>query len=75
MNNLVSKYSRGDSYEHSKFTTSIYPHKLAARAESLPTALVAFRERHPELGVLCVGTRVRINKELRERLAQHTIYG
>jgi hypothetical protein len=73
----MSKYRRGDDYEHFKFTTSIYPEKLAERNETLQNALMAARMRYPTRGVLCVGTnlvvtnrtRVRINREVNDWLA------
>ena len=75
VNNLVvymRMYRRGDDYEHFKFTTSIYPEKLAERNESLHNALLAARRRYPTLGVLCLGTnlvitnrtRVQVNEEV-----------
>ena len=80
VNNLVvrmRKYRRGDDYEHFKFTTSIYPRKLAERNESLQNALTAARRRYPTRGVDCVGTnlvvthrtRVQVNEEVNSWLA------
>ncbi len=68
---------RDDDYEHFRFTTSIYPDKLAGRNESLQNAIRAARARYPTRGVLCVGTnlvitnrtRVKINEEVDSWLA------
>ena len=73
----MSRYRRGDDYEHFKFTTSIYPEKLAERNEFLNNARGAARARYPTRGVLCVGTnlvvthktRVQINNEVNNWLA------
>ena len=86
VNNFIvkmAKYRRGDDYEHFKFTTSIYPEKLAIRYpvmledEHKQQALTAARERYPTKGTLCLGTnlvmtnktRIRINTEVNDWLA------
>jgi hypothetical protein len=79
-NNLIvkmAKYRRGDDYEHFKFTTSIYPDKLADRNETVQNALRDARMKYPLRGMLCLGTnlvitnraRIRINEEVNNWLA------
>ena len=80
VNNFIvkmSKYRRGDDYEHFKFTTSIYPDKLIQRNETCQNALMAARIKYPTKGELCLGAnlvitnraRIRINKEVNDWLA------
>ena len=64
-------------YEHFKFTTSIYPDKLADRNETVQNALRDARMKYPLRGMLCLGTnlvitnraRIRINEEVNNWLA------
>ena len=73
----MAKYRRGDDYEHFKFTSSIYPDKLADRNETVQNALRDARVKYPTKGTLCLGTnlvitnraRIRINKEVNNWLA------
>jgi len=73
----MAKYRRGDDYEHFKFTTSIYPDKLADRNETVQNALRDARMKYPLRGMLCLGTnlvitnraRIRINEEVNNWLA------
>jgi hypothetical protein len=64
----MAKYRRGDDYEHFKFTTSIYPDKLADRNETVQNALRDARMKYPLKGTLCLGTNLVMTNRTRKRI-------